>query len=49
MAPQNPVGKASTHAPKDFLLSDLLVEIEQAEAASQGGGKRQEAAAVGSA
>lgn len=32
LAPQNPVGKASTHAPKDFMLSDLLLEIEQTEA-----------------
>lgn len=32
LAPQNPVGKASAHAPRDFMLSDLLVEIEQAEA-----------------
>ena len=40
------MGKASAHAPKDFLLSDLLVEIEQADATTTAGRRQQEAGSV---
>lgn len=42
LAPQNPVGKASAHAPKDFMLSDLLVEMEQTAAATASAEQQQQ-------